>query len=50
MIPYDEVKRHNSAKSCWVIISGDIYDVTEFLEAHPGGRNVILKAAGTDAT
>ncbi|KAG9042290.1 Cytochrome b2, mitochondrial precursor [Serendipita sp. 407] len=50
MISYEEVKRHNTAESCWVIINGIVYDVTEFLDVHPGGRHVILKAAGTDAT
>ncbi|KAG8814621.1 Cytochrome b2, mitochondrial precursor [Serendipita sp. 399] len=49
-ISYEEVKRHNTAESCWVIINGVVYDVTEFLDLHPGGRHVILKAAGTDAT
>ena len=50
MIPYSEVQKHNSVESCWVIISGNIYDVTSFINKHPGGRNAILKAAGTDAT
>ncbi|PVG04131.1 hypothetical protein CPB86DRAFT_693832 [Serendipita vermifera] len=50
LISYDEVKRHNTAESCWVILNGDVYDVTEFLNVHPGGKHVILKVAGTDAT
>ena len=50
MISYDEVKLHNSASSCWIIINGYIYDVTQLLETHPGGRQVVLKVAGTDAT
>jgi cytochrome b involved in lipid metabolism len=27
----DEIVKHNSAQSCWVIIHGKAYDVTEFL-------------------
>jgi len=36
--------------SCWVIVNSNVYDVTEFLPAHPGGANIILKYAGKDAT
>jgi L-lactate dehydrogenase (cytochrome) len=46
----DEVSRHNSGESCWVIIHGKAYDVTEFLPEHPGGPKIILKYAGKDAT
>lgn len=50
LISYSEVQTHNTATSCWVIINGEVYDVTELLETHPGGKHVILKVAGTDAT
>ena len=33
-----------------MIIHGGVYDVTEFKEEHPGGKNIILKWAGKDAT
>ncbi|KAK1237773.1 hypothetical protein MKX07_003609 [Trichoderma sp. CBMAI-0711] len=46
----EEVAKHNSEKSCWVIIHGKAYDVTEFLPEHPGGEEIILKYAGKDAT
>ncbi|KAJ2905481.1 hypothetical protein MKZ38_005357 [Zalerion maritima] len=45
-----EVAKHNSADSCWVIVHGKAYDVTEFLPEHPGGSKIILKYAGKDAT
>lgn len=45
-----EVAEHNSRESCWVIIHGRAYDVTEFLPEHPGGPKIILKYAGKDAT
>jgi L-lactate dehydrogenase (cytochrome) len=45
-----EVAKHNSKASCWVIIHGKAYDVTEFLPEHPGGQKIILKYAGKDAT
>ncbi|EIW64799.1 uncharacterized protein TRAVEDRAFT_68523 [Trametes versicolor FP-101664 SS1] len=46
----DEVAKHNSRSSCWVIIKDKVYDVTEFLADHPGGAKIILKYAGKDAT
>lgn len=46
----DEIAKHNSRESCWVIIHGKAYDVTEFLPEHPGGPKIILKYAGKDAT
>ncbi|CAF9940821.1 hypothetical protein IMSHALPRED_002180 [Imshaugia aleurites] len=46
-----EVGKHNNDKDCWlVIIHGRVYDVTEFKEEHPGGKSIILKWAGKDAT
>ncbi|KAJ5112831.1 hypothetical protein N7532_000876 [Penicillium argentinense] len=44
------VADHNSKDSCWVIVHGKAYDVTEFLPEHPGGQKIILKYAGKDAT
>ncbi|KAJ4483765.1 FMN-dependent dehydrogenase-domain-containing protein [Lentinula aciculospora] len=46
----EEVFKHRDAKSCWVIIKNEVYDVTEFLSKHPGGPSIILKYGGRDAT
>ncbi|CAG7849226.1 Cytochrome b2, mitochondrial; AltName: Full=L-lactate dehydrogenase [Cytochrome]; AltName: Full=L-lactate ferricytochrome C oxidoreductase; Short=L-LCR; Flags: Precursor [Serendipita indica DSM 11827] len=50
LVSYEEVQRHNSAEDCWLVIDGQVYDVTAFLDLHPGGKQVILKMAGQDAT
>ncbi|KAF7533169.1 hypothetical protein G7054_g7305 [Neopestalotiopsis clavispora] len=50
MLTVAEVAKHNSKESCWVIIAGYVYDVTEFLDNHPGGAAQILRYAGQDAT
>ncbi|XP_005099614.1 cytochrome b5 [Aplysia californica] len=45
-----EVKAHNDAKSTYLVIHNKVYDVTRFLEEHPGGEEVLLEQAGGDST
>ncbi|CAD0087821.1 unnamed protein product [Aureobasidium vineae] len=45
-----ELAKHNDRKSCWLVIHGEVWDTTKFLEQHPGGANLILKLAGKDAS
>ncbi|BFZ56204.1 fatty acid alpha-hydroxylase [Savitreella phatthalungensis] len=49
-ITRDELNKHNTAKSCWVTMDSTdrVYDVTEFLDDHPGGGELILEYAGKD--
>merc|ERR1719247_1816533 len=49
-IPMSEVQKHKTKDSAWVILHGKVYDLTEFLDDHPGGAEVVLKWAGRDAT
>jgi len=46
----EEVAKHNSKASCWVVLDGKVLDVTSFLSEHPGGELAILTFAGKDAT
>lgn len=51
LISMEEVSQHNSLqKGIWVAIEGQVYDITTFVNSHPGGKNVILKNAGKDVT
>ncbi|RUS75431.1 hypothetical protein EGW08_016810 [Elysia chlorotica] len=45
-----DVKKHNDAKSTYLVVHNKVYDVTKFLEEHPGGEEVLLEQAGGDAT
>lgn len=45
-----EISAHNTNKSTWLVIHNGIYDVTEFLNEHPGGEEVLLEVAGKEAT
>ncbi|XP_057881433.1 cytochrome b5 [Melospiza georgiana] len=46
----EEVQKHNNSQSTWIIIHNRIYDVTKFLDEHPGGEEVLREQAGGDAT
>ncbi|KAM7484445.1 hypothetical protein LguiA_000454 [Lonicera macranthoides] len=46
----NEASLHNSKDDCWVVIDGKVYDVSSYLDEHPGGDDVILAATGKDAT
>lgn len=46
MLTASDVAIHNNRGSCWIIIEGHVYDVTDFLEEHPGGPDIILRYAG----
>ncbi|KAK6208307.1 hypothetical protein LQW54_006930 [Pestalotiopsis sp. IQ-011] len=45
-----EIESHNSSKSCYVTVGQNVYDITDFLEGHPGGPELILDWAGKDIT
>eukprot|EP00928_Gymnodinium_smaydae_P010104 TRINITY_DN1379_c0_g1_i5.p1 TRINITY_DN1379_c0_g1~~TRINITY_DN1379_c0_g1_i5.p1 ORF type:complete len:710 (+),score=135.25 TRINITY_DN1379_c0_g1_i5:63-2192(+) len=49
-MPFSEVARHCTPDSCWVAINGSVYDLTEFMDRHPGGPTTILSHAGTDCS
>ncbi|KAK4504854.1 hypothetical protein PRZ48_002817 [Zasmidium cellare] len=47
-LPSAEVAAHNTAKSCYVTVGTKVYDITPFLDDHPGGGDLILEHAGKD--
>ncbi len=46
----EEVAKHNSKESCWTVIRGEVYDLTNWIDKHPGGADKILKICGKDGT
>lgn len=45
-----EVANHTERNDLWLIISNKVYDLTSFLDKHPGGEEVLLVQAGKDGT
>jgi cytochrome b involved in lipid metabolism len=46
----ERVKANNTASSCWTVISGNVYDLTKWINSHPGGSGAIRSLCGTDGT
>merc|ERR1719486_437956 len=46
----EEVAKHNNKSDCWVVVNGQVLNVTNFLKDHPGGELAILTFAGKDAS
>lgn len=46
----DEVREHKASDDRWIVYNGKVYDVTQYVDEHPGGEEVIVDCAGEDAT
>lgn len=47
---WDEIKRHTTHASRWIVIENEVFDVTTWLKKHPGGQRVLQHYSGQDAT
>ncbi len=45
-----EVGKHKTPKKAWVVFKKKVYDVTKFINFHPGGYEILQKELGTDIT
>ena len=45
-----QVKVNDSTKTCWAIVDDYVYDLTKWINSHPGGAGAIVSLCGTDAT
>lgn len=45
-----EVAQHNTPDDCWTSINGTVYNVTAWIDQHPGGEQRILNLCGIDGT
>ncbi|XP_061675150.1 cytochrome b5 reductase 4 isoform X5 [Syngnathoides biaculeatus] len=49
-VTQEELQKHNTRNDCWTCIRGMVYNVTPYMDYHPGGEDELMKAAGIDAT
>lgn len=49
-VSMSEVSRHNRMDDAWVVLHGVVYDITSYLQYHPGGEEILLECAGQDVT
>jgi len=45
-----DVSAHCTEHDCWMVVKDVVYDLTDFMREHPGGSDIMLEYAGTDAT
>jgi cytochrome b involved in lipid metabolism len=45
-----EIKQHNTAESMWTVLNGNVYDLTMYVDYHPGGPKKLMMGAGKDCT
>ncbi|KAH6609633.1 glutamate decarboxylase [Trichoderma cornu-damae] len=41
---------NNDEKGYWLIVENNVYDITKFLDEHPGGSKILKRFAGKNAT
>ena len=44
------VAENDKASSCWSVIEGNVYDLTKWINSHPGGSGAIVSLCGIDGT
>ena len=45
-----EIKSHNLKSDCWSIVNGNVYNLTTYVQRHPGGASVIANICGKDGS
>ena len=45
-----ELAKHNQGNDCWLLIKGEVYDVSSFINQHSGGKGSIINNCGQEVT
>ena len=45
-----QIAAHGNVQSCWTTINGNVYELTDWIQKHPGGAQAILSICGKDGT
>lgn len=49
-VTLEELRIHSTPDDCWVVLYGNVYDLTFYAAVHPGGSRILTKLAGSDGT
>lgn len=49
-ITFAQVKKNNKSTSCWTVVNNKVYNVTNWINQHPGGSSRILALCGKNGT
>ncbi|ORY94121.1 cytochrome b5-like heme/steroid binding domain-containing protein [Syncephalastrum racemosum] len=47
---FEDISKHNTRDDLWMVINGKVYDITAFVDEHPGGEEVLVDEGAKDAT
>ncbi|KQJ83301.1 cytochrome b5 domain-containing protein RLF [Brachypodium distachyon] len=50
LISLEEVKQHKTGDCIWTVLKGRVYNIGPYMKFHPGGVDMLMKAAGKDCT
>ncbi len=45
-----ELAKHNKLGDAWMALRGKVYDITDYVRFHPGGKTELMRGAGIDGT
>ena len=49
-ITQEEVDAHNTPEDRWIVLDGDVYNITQYISAHPGGKRCLIAPSANDIT
>lgn len=47
-LSFNDLKRHNNDRDCWIAVHSKIYDITNYLDSHPGGSSSLFLSKRLD--
>ncbi|KAG6554246.1 hypothetical protein Mapa_004162 [Marchantia paleacea] len=48
LVTLEEVRKYRTPEDAWIVVDGEVYDITDFLANHPGGSELIMEHLGDD--
>ena len=49
-ITVSQLAEHSTLEDCWMALAGKVYNISPYMDFHPGGADELMRAAGADGT